>query len=71
MNHRDKLRVLLAHWMDHVREHADEFHLWAQEAGASGDERIASHLEGAAQEMRIANSRLLAALEALSKEPSA
>ena len=30
---RDKLRVLLPHWIEHNTEHADEFRHWAEKAG--------------------------------------
>ncbi|HUT14666.1 MAG TPA: hypothetical protein VMY98_00280 [Anaerolineae bacterium] len=33
MNDRDKLRVLLPHWIEHNKEHADEFRHWAERAG--------------------------------------
>jgi len=33
MNELDKLRVLIPHWIEHNREHAEEFRRWAEQAG--------------------------------------
>ena len=33
MNNRDKLRVLVPHWIEHNTEHAAEFRSWAEKAG--------------------------------------
>ena len=61
MNDMQKLKVLLAHWMDHNREHAEAFHQWAQRAEECGSGEVASRLQTAAQEMKSLNERLRAA----------
>ena len=65
MNNREKLRVLLAHWVNHNLEHAQEFRLWARRAEEFGSGAAASKLEAAAQEMKVLNSSLQSALELL------
>jgi predicted metallo-beta-lactamase superfamily hydrolase len=38
MDEKDKLRVLIPHWIEHNEEHAAEFRQWAEQAGeASAD----------------------------------
>jgi len=65
MNDLEKLRVLLVHWVEHNLEHAREFRQWARRAEESGSEEAASKLEAAAQEMKVLNNSLQAALELL------
>jgi len=31
MNEKEKLRVLIPHWIEHNQEHAEEFRQWAKE----------------------------------------
>jgi hypothetical protein len=52
-----KLRVLIPHWIDHNREHAQEFSTWAVKAGEAGQE-----IEAAARRMQAANDALQEAL---------
>lgn len=61
----EKLRVLLVRWIDHNLEHAQEFRQWARRAEESGSEEAASKLEAAAQEMKVLNNSLQAALDLL------
>lgn len=65
MNNREKLRVLLAHWVNHNQEHAQEFQLWARRAEEFGSGGAALKLEAAAQEMKVLNSSLQSALDLL------
>lgn len=59
-NEQDKLRLLLAHWIEHNAEHAAEFRRWAGVAGqAQGD------LEAAAAKIEAANAALATALAKL------
>ncbi|MBI5506483.1 MAG: hypothetical protein HY899_16955 [Deltaproteobacteria bacterium] len=60
MTEQEKLRVLLAHWIEHNREHADQFRRRAPMAGQSAGE-----IEAAADAMILANQHLAAALKAL------
>jgi len=65
LNDLAKLRVLLAHWAEHNREHLEEFRRWALVANRLGATEAASHLEDAVIRMEAANESLLAALEKL------
>jgi hypothetical protein len=60
MTGQDKLRVLLPHWIDHNAEHAADFRLWVERAGAAK-----ADIEAAAVHMEAANDALAAALEKL------
>ncbi len=65
MNHdsvREKLRILLTHWVEHNREHAEELRRWAAQAEQAGEMEVASLLNDAAAEMEGVNKNLLAAL---------
>lgn len=60
MNEREKLRVLIPHWIEHNDEHAEEFRRWAKDAGEGADDILA-----AAVSVAQANESLAAALEKL------
>jgi hypothetical protein len=60
MNETDKLRVLIPHWIDHNKEHADEFRRWAAQAGDASADILA-----AAEAMTLINERLVSALDKL------
>lgn len=60
MNEKEKLRVLIPHWIEHNYEHAAEFRRWADQAG-----RAAPELVAAADAIAAANESLTAALEKL------
>ncbi len=55
---KDKLRILLPHWIDHNAGHAAEFREWAEKAGEAKQ-----HILDAAGQMESANSALEAALK--------
>ena len=57
----EKLRVMLPHWIEHNRGHADEFSRWAQEA-APHDQELASLLTRAVEALTQAQSALDEAL---------
>jgi len=56
----EKLRVLLFHWIEHNREHADQFRRHAQAAGEAAEQ-----IEAAADAMMVVNRHLGAALRQL------
>jgi len=60
MNEKDKLRVLIPHWIEHNEEHAAEFRKWADEAGEASADILA-----AAESMAQVNTALEAALAKL------
>ena len=65
MSDQEKLRTLLAYWIEHNLDHAQEFRRWAQRAEAFGSKEVASKLEAAAQEMTAVNDSLRTALDLL------
>jgi hypothetical protein len=65
MSDKEKLRTLLAYWIEHNLDHAQEFRKWAQLAEAFGPKEAASKLEAAAQEMTAVNDSLRTALDLL------
>ncbi len=60
-----KLKTLLDYWIDHNREHAEEFREWAEKAGGMGKEAVQKDLLLAAEQMEKANESLAAALKLL------
>ena len=62
---RAKLRTLLTYWIEHNREHADEFREWAVKAKAWGEAEVGEEMLQAAQQMTKANEPLSQALTRL------
>ncbi|HID10856.1 MAG TPA: hypothetical protein EYP17_06095 [Candidatus Latescibacteria bacterium] len=62
MEDREKIRVLLSHWIEHNAEHAREFLKWAEKAS-----EVAEELRRAAQYMEEAGRALEAALGKLGR----
>lgn len=60
MNEKEKLRVLIPHWIEHNNEHAEEFRHWADQASPAAPDLLA-----AAQAIARANKSLADALEKL------
>ena len=60
MDEREKLRVLIPHWIEHNQEHAQEFEQWAQRAP-----EISEYIVEAARAMAEVNQKLAVALKAL------
>jgi hypothetical protein len=61
----EKVRALLPHWIEHNAEHAAEFHRWAEEVRAVGQEEVADEIALAAKELGWVNEALRSALEKL------
>ena len=66
---REKLEILLKHWVQHNKEHSLEFRSWAEEAKDLGEVAHDAILE-ASQQMDKANEFLLRALASLDGEES-
>lgn len=60
MEEKDKLRILIPHWVAHNNEHANEFRDWA-----SRSEVVSADILAAADAVVLANELLLSALEKL------
>jgi hypothetical protein len=65
MSDQEKLRILLAYWIEHNLDHAQDFRQWAQRAEAFGSKEAASKLVAAAQEVTAVNDSLKTALDLL------
>ncbi len=63
-----KLKILLSHWVEHNRQHAQEFREWAEKAKSFGQAEVHDDMMRAVQQMNKANEFLLSALERLKEE---
>ena len=62
---RAKLRALLHYWIEHNREHSQEFREWADKAKHFGDAEIAEEIVQAAGDLDRASKLLSQSLERL------
>ncbi len=62
---RNKLKILLGHWIEHNREHSEEFQSWAERAKALGEADVGEDISEAARELGKANECLSRALKRL------
>ncbi len=62
---RDKLRTLLSYWIEHNKEHSQEFREWVSKAKAFGEPEAGENMLQAAQEMDKASEILSQALSRL------
>ena len=62
---RARLNTLLIYWIEHNKEHAEEFREWAEKAKASGEAETYEDMLKAAQQMDKANEPLSRALRRL------
>ena len=60
-----KLRTLLGYWIEHNKEHSQEFREWASKAKGFGEAEACKEMLQAAQEMDKASESLLQALRGL------
>ena len=65
---RAKLRALLNYWVEHNREHSQEFREWADKAKALGEGEVGEEMLQAAQEMDNASRLLSQSLKRLEEE---
>jgi len=65
MDDREKLRILLDHWLEHNRDHADEFREWAGKARGFEEQEAGDNILQAAERLEEANECLLRAAEEL------
>ena len=62
---REKIKILLNHWIEHNKEDSREFREWAEKAKGFGEAEPCCDILEAAQEMDKANDALLRALKRL------
>lgn len=60
-----KLKALLNYWVEHNREHSEEFREWVAKAKALGEKEVAEELWLASQEMDKASGLLSQSLKRL------
>ena len=65
---RAKLRVILSHWVEHNREHSQEFSEWAVKAKALGEAEVGEEMLRAAQAMDESSDFLTQALKRLGED---
>ena len=65
---RDKFRTLLGYWIEHNKEHSQEFKEWAGKVKDFGEAEISEEMLQAAREMDKASECLLRASEILEKK---
>jgi rubrerythrin len=63
---REKLRILLDHWIEHNSEHEKELRNWADKVTSSSVE-VAQQLQKAATKMAAVSDELMKAKQALPK----
>ena len=64
----EKFKILLDHWIEHNKEHGEEFRDWAEKAGGLGEVRVKEEMLDAAQYIDKASESLLRALGNLGKK---
>jgi phage tail tape-measure protein len=64
LEHMEKLRVLLPHWIEHNRGHAEECGKWSALARDAGEVAVAEHIDAAIAAMMQAGELLDKALSA-------
>jgi hypothetical protein len=65
---KEKLNRLLDYWIEHNKEHGDEFREWAEKTESFTGTAVRDHLLGAAQQMDEVNEFLLMALDKLEED---
>jgi hypothetical protein len=65
---REKLKTMLNYWIEHNREHSQEFRQWADKAKGLGEAEAGEEMLQAAQEMDKASETLTQALRRLEEK---
>jgi nickel/cobalt exporter len=65
MDDREKLPIIIKHWIEHNESHREEHRIWAEKAGEMGLERVKARILKAMEEMAQSNSLLKEALKEL------
>ncbi len=65
MEERDKLSIIIKHWIEHNRSHLEEYRRWAQRAAELGLERVKTRIDEAIHELSQSNNCLEEALKEL------
>jgi len=65
MDEMEKLSILLSHWIEHTKEHAEEYLNWAKRLEELGYTEIARELKDSSQILMTSKERLFHARELL------
>ena len=65
MKDRDKLPIIIKHWIEHNETHIDEYRRWGQTAGELGLQGIQAKIADATNKLSESNSHLQQALKEL------
>jgi hypothetical protein len=65
MDDKEKLPIIIKHWIEHNESHIEEYRQWADKAGVMGLDRIKAHITEAMDEIIRSNSSLEEALKEL------
>ena len=65
---RAKRRTLLNYWIEHNKEHTEEFREWAEKAKGFGEAEAGEEMLAAAQQLDRVNEPLSQALRGLEKK---
>ncbi len=65
MKEREKIPLLIRHWIEHNESHGEEYRRWAAIAREKGLERVGGLILEAADRIQSANVKLKQALEDL------
>jgi hypothetical protein len=65
MENREKLRVLLQHWIEHNGGHVAEFNKWRATMADEHQDRLVAALDRAAEQMDVVSETLQQALDEL------
>ncbi len=62
---KSRLKTLLSYWVEHNREHSEEFREWADKAGKMGEDEVAKDLLKAVNNMEQVTTTLSGILKRL------
>ncbi len=65
MDQKNKLPVIIKHWIEHNESHMDEYKKWAQTAGELGLHSVKAEIEKAMEKISQSNQHLEMALKAV------
>ena len=65
MDEKQKLSIVIEHWIEHNESHLGEYRKWAQKAGEMGLTLVKREIDGAIEMLSQMDTRLEKALKAL------
>lgn len=65
MDEKNKLSILIHHWIEHNESHMTEYKKWAKNAGEQGLDSVRIEIEHAAEKLNQCNQSLQGALKGI------